>query len=291
MAKQRALGMGLDALIKAASTTSSTPTPNTGINEEIRMDLIDVNPYQPRNEFDETALQDLSESIRLLGIIQPITVCKSANGRYQLISGERRFRAAQMAGLETIPAYQRVGDDNRQILLMALEENLQREDLDAIDVALAYQRLIDEFQYTQEELSSTVSKKRSTIANFLRLLRLPPEIQFAIKKRAISMGHAKALINIQDPAAQLHLLDEIIRQDLSVRKVEEMVAHMEEDKKKVIARKKPALTPWMTEAKSKLAQRLQTQIDVKSDSQLKGGKIVIAFQSKDDLERILDKIQ
>ncbi|MBQ5997141.1 MAG: ParB/RepB/Spo0J family partition protein, partial [Bacteroidales bacterium] len=209
MAKQKALGMGLQALIASASTSAGHPSEASG-TEEVRLDLLDVNPYQPRNAFDEDALEALAASIRQLGLIQPISVCRTGDGRYRIISGERRFRAARLAGLQTVPVYVRPGEENRHMLLMALEENLQREDLDAIEIALAYRRLIDEFHYTQEELSAVVSKKRSTVANFLRLLKLPPEVQFAIRRKAVSMGHARALVNVQDPDVQLQLLNEII---------------------------------------------------------------------------------
>lgn len=291
MAKQKALGMGLEALIQMASTTPSPASSVTaGITEELPLDLIDANPFQPRKDFDEAALDELAESIRLLGIIQPITVVKTGK-RYQIISGERRFRAARKAGLTTIPAYQRAGSDNREILLMALEENLQREDLDAIEVALAYQRLIDEFQYTQEELSTAVSKKRSTIANFLRLLHLPPEIQFAIKRRAITMGHAKALVNVQDVSDQLRILDQIISKDLSVREVEAMVARLDAGKKKTGSGKKASEPAWQQSAREQLRARLQLPVEMKCSPDRYAGKIVIPFESQEELEQILHKIQ
>ena len=289
MAKQKALGMGLQALIASASTSAGHPSEASG-TEEVSLDLLDVNPYQPRNAFDEDALDALAESIRQLGLIQPISVCRTGDGRYRIISGERRFRAARRAGLQTVPVYVRPGEENRHMLLMALEENLQREDLDAIEIALAYRRLIDEFHYTQEELSAAVSKKRSTVANFLRLLKLPPEVQFAIRRRAVSMGHARALVNVQDPDVQLQLLNEIIEKDLSVRALEERVAGLDgAAKKSSSGRKKAAVTPWMQEAQHYLAGRLGTRVDVRAAGD--GGKIVIGFASQDELQRILNQLQ
>lgn len=289
MTKQRALGMGLQALIASASTTSDHAAPKAAATEALRLDEIDVNPYQPRSEFDDAALQDLAASIRLLGVIQPVTVCRQDNGRYRLISGERRYRASKMAGLETIPAYIRPGSDDREMLLMALEENVQREDLDAIEIALAYRRLTDEFGYTQEELGATVQKKRSTVANFLRLLKLPPEIQFAIRQKAISTGHAKVLVNIQDPIVQLQLLDEIIRKDLSVRATEQRAAQIRNAAGKP-AGKTPAAA-WMQEAQRYLSGRLGTSVHVKSNAAGDAGSIVINFASKEELQQIVNQLQ
>ena len=290
MTKQRALGMGLQALIHSAATPTEHTTPRTADTEALRLDQIDVNPYQPRSEFDDEALQDLTASIRLLGVIQPVTVCRQADGRYRLISGERRYRASRMAGLETIPAYIRPDSDNRQMLLMALEENLQREDLDAIEIALAYRRLMDEFGYTQEELGTTVRKKRSTVANFLRLLKLPPEIQFALRQKAITTGHAKVLVNIQDPAVQLQLLDEIIRKDLSVRATEERAARIRDAAGKAAAAVVPAAA-WMQEAQHFLSGRLRTRVTVKCNAAGDAGRIVIAFDSKEALQDIISQLQ
>lgn len=290
MAKQKALGMGLQALIASASTSAAPSSPEASGTEEVSLDLLDVNPYQPRSAFDEEALDALAESIRQLGLIQPISVCRTGDGRYRIISGERRFRAARRAGLKTIPVYVRPGEENRHMLLMALEENLQREDLDAIETALAYRRLVDEFGYTQEELSAAVSKKRSTVANFLRLLKLPPEVQFAIRRKAVSMGHARALVNVQDPGVQLQLLNEIIEKDLSVRALEERVAALDGAvKKSSSVRKKTPAAPWMQEAQHFLAGRLGTRVDVRAAGD--GGRIVIGFASQDELQRILNQLQ
>jgi ParB family chromosome partitioning protein len=218
MAKKSALGKGLGALIKQ----SETGIPESQANATNKIDIrnIEVNPYQPRTNFDQDALEELAASIKQLGIIQPITVREIDNGRYQIISGERRYRASMIAGLTEMPAYIRHADDNN-MLELALVENIQREDLDAIEVAISYQRLIDECRLTQENMSERVGKKRSTIANYLRLLKLPAEIQLAIRKGQLTMGHARALVNIGQPEYQLLLLHDIIENSLSVRQVEE----------------------------------------------------------------------
>ena len=212
-----ALGKGLGALIKQSETEISERQAYS--TDKIEIEKIEANPYQPRSSFDQESLEELAASIKLLGIIQPITVREIDGGKYQIISGERRFRASQMAGLNEIPAYVRHADDNN-MLEMALVENIQREDLDAIEIAISYQRLIDECQLTQESLSERVGKKRSTIANYLRLLKLPAEIQFAIRQKQISMGHARALVNIEENDHRLQLFHQIIENELSVRQVE-----------------------------------------------------------------------
>ena len=217
MSKKSALGKGLGALIKQSETDVPERQANATNNIDIRN--IEVNPYQPRTNFDPEALEELAASIRQLGIIQPITVREIGDGQYQIISGERRYRASQIAGLTEIPAFIRHADDNN-MLELALVENIQREDLDAMEVAISYQRLLDECQLTQENVSERVGKKRSTIANYLRLLKLPAEIQLAIKQGQIGMGHARALVNIEQTENQLSLLQEIIENGLSVRQVE-----------------------------------------------------------------------
>jgi len=217
MSKKSALGKGLGALIKQSETDIPERQANATHNIDIRN--IEVNPYQPRTGFDPEALEELAASIRQLGIIQPITVRETGEEQYQIISGERRYRASLIAGLTEIPAYIRHADDN-SMLELALVENIQREDLDAMEVAVSYQRLLDECQLTQENVSERVGKKRSTIANYLRLLKLPAEIQLAIRQRQISMGHARALINIEQTEHQLQLFQEIIENGLSVRQVE-----------------------------------------------------------------------
>jgi len=217
MAKKMALGKGLGALIKQSETEISERQAYS--TDKIEIEKIEANPYQPRTNFDRESLEELAASIKLLGIIQPITVREIDDGKYQIISGERRYRASQMAGLGEIPAYIRHADDNN-MLEMALVENIQREDLDAIEIAISYQRLIDECNLTQENLSERVGKKRSTIANYLRLLKLPAEIQLGLKQKQISMGHARALVNIEENDHQLQLFHQIIENELSVRQVE-----------------------------------------------------------------------
>jgi len=226
MNKKPALGRGLSALLENAKTDITTkslgenaPVVNSVTN--IKLKNIETNPFQPRSNFEENALQELSDSIRQHGIIQPITVRKLGYDRYQLISGERRFRASQMAGLSDVPAYIRIADD-QEMLEMALVENIQREDLDPIEVAMSYKRLIDECELTQEQLSEKVGKQRSTVTNFLRLLKLPAPIQKALRDREISMGHAKALINIDNEDRQLAIFALTLEEDYSVRQIEEM---------------------------------------------------------------------
>lgn len=224
--KKPALGRGLSALLENAKTDITTrrtgdDAPVANSVATIKVKQIETNPFQPRTNFEETALQELSDSIKQHGIIQPLTVRKLGYDRYQLISGERRFRASQMAGLTEVPAYIRVADD-QGMLEMALVENIQREDLDPMEVALSYKRLIDECNLTQEQLSEKVGKQRSTVTNFLRLLKLPAAIQKALREREISMGHAKALINIDDEDRQLAIFALAVEQELSVRQIEEL---------------------------------------------------------------------
>jgi ParB family transcriptional regulator, chromosome partitioning protein len=226
MSKKPALGRGLSALLENAKTDITTR--NIGENapvvnsvSQISLKFIETNPFQPRTNFEENALQELSDSIKQHGIIQPLTVRKLGYDRYQLISGERRFRASQMAGLVSVPAYVRVADD-QEMLEMALVENIQREDLDPVEVALSYKRLIDECSLTQEQLSEKVGKQRSTVTNFLRLLKLPAPIQKALRDREITMGHAKALINIDNEDRQLAIFALALEQDLSVRQIEDL---------------------------------------------------------------------
>jgi len=226
MSKKPALGRGLSALLENAKTDITTR--NIGENAAvvnsvsvIRIKSIETNPFQPRTNFEETALQELSDSIKQHGIIQPITVRKLGYDRYQLISGERRFRASQMAGLTDVPAYIRIADD-QEMLEMALVENIQREDLDPIEVSLSYKRLIDECNLTQEQLSEKVGKQRSTVTNFLRLLKLPAAIQKSLRDREITMGHAKALINIDNEDRQLAIFAMALEQDFSVRQIEDL---------------------------------------------------------------------
>src|SRR5689334_24418743 len=242
MSKKKALGRGLSALLSDSSVDdrlevdslpagASTPTPaahtpSSGMTE-IPIDEIEVNPFQPRSHFDQEALLELAESIRVHGIIQPITVRRLAQNQYQLISGERRFQASKLAGLKAIPAYIRSADD-QQMLEMALIENIQRENLNPIEIALSYQRLITEIGLKQEELGDRVGKNRTTVTNYLRLLKLPPDIQAALRDNRLSMGHARAIVSVENPDSQLYIFKKIITEDLSVRKVEELARQVDE---------------------------------------------------------------
>lgn len=283
--QRKALGKGLGALIEDAGTVQQNAR-NSAI-DEIKISYIEANPFQPRTEFDEEALIELAQSIKEIGIIQPITVRKVGDRKYQLISGERRFRASQIAGLDTIPAYVRTADD-QGMLEMALVENIQREDLDAIEIAISYQRLIDECKLTQENMSDRVGKKRSTVTNYLRLLKLPAEIQLGIRKKFISMGHAKALITIEDTDDQLYIFEQIINDGLSVRKVEEMVRKVKEAPagEHPVKVKEQKRDSDYKDLESHLASFFNSKIEFKRGSN-GNGKIVIPFKSDEDLERIV----
>ncbi len=289
-AKKNALGRGLSALITDEEPRRRN---NPSGHDEINVSMIQANPFQPRTRFEEESLNELAASIREIGIIQPVIVRQNEDGMYQLIAGERRFRAAVMIGMESIPAYIRTADD-QGLLEMALVENIQREDLDAIEIAISYQRLIDECRLTQETLSERVGKKRSTIANYIRLLRLPAEIQLGIKHRQISMGHARSIISIEDPDEQLELYNKIINNDLSVRKVEELVRNRENVTRPANTNEKPASSDpgEYVALQDHLAGFFGTGVEFKRSRQGKG-KIVIPFDSNDELERIvglLDKL-
>lgn len=282
MAQRNTLGRGLGALIEDAGQGARSPA--AAINE-IKVGKIEVNPYQPRKNFDEESLMQLASSIRELGIIQPVTVRQLNGDSYQLITGERRYKAAVMAGLETIPAYIRRAED-QHMLEMALVENIQREDLDSIEVAISYRRLIEEVKLTQENLSERVGKKRSTIANYLRLLKLPAEIQLGIRDRLISMGHARALVNIQDPGKQLELYRNIIKDDLSVRRVEELARRSSTAVSPGNANPQNPPTGEYHELKEHLSRFFRVDVDFRRNN--KGtGRIVIPFKSDQELERIL----
>ena len=281
MIKRNALGRGLGALIEGSDIAPGTPASN-----EVSIHEIEANPFQPRIHFDEESLLDLATSIKELGIIQPITLRKLNEGRYQIIAGERRFRAAKMAGFTTIPSFIREAGDE-SMLEMALVENIQREDLDSIEIALSYQRLIDECKLTQETLSEKVGKKRSTIANYLRLLRLPAVIQKAIREQAISMGHARALINIQDAETQIMIYRQVVKYDFSVRKTEEIVRKISSDDGEGAPIKKSAPFPEeYHELKNHLSKYFNTGVVFKINEVGKG-KIEIPFADQKDLERII----
>ncbi len=286
MARKNALGRGLGALIDDADKgNASYPE---GIHE-VEISRIRSNPFQPRTNFDDEALQELAASIRELGIIQPISVRDMDDGTYQLISGERRLKAATMAGLEKVPAYVRSADD-QAMLEMALVENIQREDLDAIEIAISYQRLIEECRLTQETLSARVGKKRSTVANYLRLLKLPAEIQLGIREGKITMGHARTLIGIDDPEKQINLYYQIISDELSVRQTEEMVRKMvNREMRKATGReqKKQELAEAFKGLQEELAGFFRTDVQLRVNEKGKG-KIVIPFASTEELEKIME---
>lgn len=282
MAIKNVLGRGLGALIEDADSPRFTVS---ALNE-IDMDQIEANPFQPRKNFDEESLQELASSIREIGIIQPITVRELDGNKYQLITGERRYKAARIAGLKAIPAYVRKAND-QNMLEMSLIENIQREDLDSIEVAISYQRLIEECNLTQENLSERVGKKRSTITNYLRLLKLPAEIQLGIRDKIISMGHARAVINIPDPETQLDIYRNILKNDLSVRKVEEIVRKLASPSENTPQSKQVEVSLKEYESlRNHLADFFKTDVELKRNN--KGnGKIVIPFKTDEDLERIL----
>ncbi|BAX79660.1 ParB/RepB/Spo0J family partition protein [Labilibaculum antarcticum] len=284
MAKKSALGRGLGALINDIDEVQVRPEKD--LSNEIEITKIESNPYQPRTKFDEESLNELAQSIKELGIVQPITVRKIHSNSYQLIAGERRLRAAKIAGLTRIPAYVRMAEDDK-MLELALVENIQREDLDSIEVAISYQRLIDECKLTQESLSDRVGKKRSTISNYLRLLRLPAEIQKGIREKKLLMGHARALVNVDDPRTQLEIFQVTVENDFSVRKVEELVRNFNKKTEEKPAPEKAVSLPKEYESlKDHLADHFSAKVDLKRTKNGKG-KIIIPFKSDDDLERIL----
>lgn len=277
----------------AVPAAKAVQTPDPAAINEIPIDRISANPYQPRSNFDEQALAELTDSIRQLGIIQPITV-RRVGMKYQIISGERRFKAARAAGLETIPAYIK-DTDNQGMLEMAIVENIQREDLDAIEVALSFQRLMDECSLTQETMADKVGKKRATVANYLRLLRLPAEIQVCIRDKKISMGHAKAILSISDPVSQLSLCDEIVRKGLSVRQTEakaqailkkESAKEVQDDKKQPA----PELPDSYYRVLEIVGKYFGNNVSLKRSEQGKGS-ITIQFSSDSEVESFLKAIE
>lgn len=279
--KRSVLGRGLSSLIEDVSLK-----PEASINE-IEISLIETNPYQPRSHFDQEALEELATSIKQIGIIQPITVRRLTNNRYQLIAGERRLRAALIAGLTKIPAYVRTADD-QSMLELALVENIQREDLDPIEVAISYQRLIDECKLTQESMSDRVGKKRSTIANYLRLLKLPAEIQLGLRTSKLSMGHARTLINIEDSATQLVIYQKILDNNLSVRKIEELVRQIH-TKNQPEPKEKAPVSVEHGQLQDQLKRYFQVGVQFNRNSKGKG-KIILTFNSDEELEMILGKL-
>ena len=278
--KYPSLGRGLDALI----STDTVKTGGSSSISEIPVSQIKANPNQPRREFDPEALQELSDSIKEIGIIQPITLRKMDDGTYQIIAGERRFRASQLAGLTAVPAYIRTADDEN-VMEMALIENIQREDLNAMEIALAYQHLLEEYDLTQERLSERVGKKRTTIANYLRLLKLPAQIQMALKNRELDMGHARALLSLDSPVDQINLFQDIQIFGYSVRKVEEMVKEVKSSKPTVKKSGKSIPTEYEP-LKKQLAAFFQTDVQLTCNPKGKG-KIAISFSNEEELERII----
>ncbi len=286
--KKQALGRGLSALLKdpekdISSATDANAEKVVGNIIDLDVEAIEVNPFQPRSTFNEEALKELSTSIKELGIIQPITVRKTGVNEFQLISGERRFRASKIAGLKTIPAFVRLAND-QESLEMALVENIQRQDLDPIEVALSYQRLIDEINLTQEQMSERVGKKRSTIANYLRLLKLDPMIQTGMKDGFISMGHGRAIINISDLSDQLDIYEQILTKKLSVRDTENLVKQYK-NAKNITTKEKEETPKYISKSIEDFSEFFGAKIDVNIAKSGKG-KITIPFFSEEDFNRI-----
>lgn len=286
--KRNALGKGLSALLNNAETDVTSVEPRA-LNSvaEIPISQIVANPFQPRTEFDEDALEELAESIRIHGLVQPITVRKVGFEKYELISGERRTRASIMAGLKKIPAYVRLAND-QEMLEMALVENIQRENLNAMEIALSYQRLADECGLHHEELGERVGKNRSTVNNYLRLLRLPEEIQAGIRDGVVSMGHARALINVENRDFQMSLYEQIQAQDLSVRQVEELVKNSRSTKGKTTSPKSVSTSTYAPE-EQKLREKLHDGVRIKADGSGKG-MIKIPFASEEQLSELLKRL-
>ena len=294
--RRNALGRGLGALLDDTPANEDkilrdSMGGSASKIDEIDIDDIEVNPYQPRNHFDQEALQELADSISVQGIIQPITVRKLEENSYQIISGERRLQASRLAGLSAIPAYIRTADD-QQMLEMALIENIQRENLNALEIALSYQRLLSECDLKQEELGERVGKKRSTVNNYLRLLKLPPDIQAALRDKKISMGHARALINIENIEKQLDIFKKVIAQDLSVRKTEALAreAALSDAAPKSAEKQSYELSYEMREMRTRLSSHFGTKVELVMKGNDKG-EIKIPYMSVEDLNRILEIIE
>lgn len=285
MIKKNALGRGLGALIDGVEKEVLEKKVEANLN--ISVDSIEANPFQPRTNFDEQALDELAASIKKLGVVQPLTVREVSPGKFQLIAGERRLRAARLAGLTHVPAYVRTADD-QAMLELALVENIQREDLDSVEVAISFQRLIEECRLTQEQLSERVGKQRSTVANYLRLLRLPAEIQLGIRNKQLMMGHARALISVEDQKKQIGIFYKIIEGGLSVRQAEDLVRHLQADQAKdpeKFERKKK-----LNEDYTRLSDHLNTIFSSKVNFRINEngkGRIVIPFENSEEMERIL----
>ena len=285
MVKKNALGRGLGALIDGVE--KEILEKKVEANQDISVDSIDGNPFQPRTNFDEQAMEELAASIRKLGIVQPLTVRETGGGRFQLIAGERRLRAARLAGLTHVPAYIRTADD-QAMLELALVENIQREDLDAVEVAISFQRLLEECKLTQEQLSERVGKQRSTVANYMRLLKLPAEIQLGIRNKHVTMGHARTLVNIDDPKKQIAVYYKIIEGELSVRQTEELVRQLQSEKTKDSnkLKRKQQLNQDFGQLTDHLNKIFSVDVNFRINEQGKG-KIVIPFDNTEEMERIL----
>jgi len=293
--RKNALGRGLGALLSDSVLPVGGETElirkrevKLGINE-VLISEIEANPFQPRTDFDKTALEELASSIKIQGIIQPITVRKLSDKNYQLITGERRLQASKMVGLKSLPAYVRTAND-QQMLEMAIIENIQREDLNAIEIALSYKRLMSDCNLKQEEMADRVGKNRSTVTNYLRLLKLPPDIQAAIRDKKISMGHARAIINIENVEIQLEIFKRIMKDELSVRKVEELAKLLIIGKAKKPATSKPSQDPALYTLQTKLSSHFGTKVALTADSKNKGA-IKIPFASAQDLNRLLEILE
>lgn len=285
--KKGGLGRGLSALLENAETDiTGREVKPVGAVSHVLLNQIEANPFQPRTHFDSRELDELSNSIKVHGVIQPITVRKMGYDKYQLISGERRTRAAIMAGLEKIPAFVRVAND-QEMLEMALIENIQRADLNAIEVALSYKRLLEEVGINQEELGDRVGKDRTTVNNYLRLLKLPDEIQLGIMAGKISMGHARAMINMDDVAEQLALFQQIVEDNLSVRSVEQLVKERKSKDKAAVDIKGTDWDPELDQITETFTKKLKAPVHLKQSGTGKG-KIVISYKNRDELQRILD---
>ncbi len=283
--KKQALGRGLSALLKEPTNThtfSKNEDSVVGNIVEIPLNTISVNPYQPRTYFNEEVLKELADSIKELGVIQPITVRKLEDNSFQLVSGERRFRASKLIGKTTIPAYVRVAND-QEMLEMALVENIQRKNLDPIEIALSYQRLIDEIQLTQEQLSTRVGKKRSTVTNYLRLLKLDPILQTGMRDGFISMGHGRAIINVEDTRDQLKIYEKIVREKLSVRQTEELVKNLKSTE--TLSAKKKSVPSFIKDSIPEISNYFGQKISITIDKKGKG-KLSIPFDSEEDFNRI-----
>ena len=291
--KKQALGRGLSALLKdpyndIKSVKDKNADKVGGNIVDLELGTIEMNPFQPRTSFNEETLRELASSIRELGVIQPITVRKLAFDKYQLVTGERRFRASKLIGLKTIPSYIRIAND-QELLELALVENIQRQDLDPIEIALSYQRLIEEIQVTQEVLSDRVGKNRSTIANYLRLLKLDPIVQTGMRDGFISMGHGRALINIENAGDQLDIYEMILSKSLSVRETEALVRKFKSPQKKLTSVKK-TLPRFANKGSRELSTFLDTTVTIKAN-RLGKGKLVVPFKNEEDFQRILNLIK